>query len=172
VNELAVTVIGHDRPGIIADVAEVLAGLGMNLTDSTMTRLRGHFAMTLICAGTPGVDDVEAGLAPLTSDGSLLATVRKVSVDTEPQLAGGHYVVSVHGADRLGIVAALTRILAKYGGNITDLTTRLSGSLYLLSAEVDLTSTVDIDELVSKLDEVAESLGVEVSLRSAEADVL
>src|SRR5262245_18235591 len=38
VNELAITVIGHDRPGIIADVAEVLAGLGMNLTDSTMTR--------------------------------------------------------------------------------------------------------------------------------------
>ena len=78
----------------------------------------------------------------------------------------------MHGADRLGIVAALTRILAKYGGNITDLTTRLSGSLYLLSAEVDLPSTVDMDELVSKLDEVAESLGVEVSLRSAEADVL
>ena len=40
VQELAVTVIGHDRPGIIADVTEILAGLGLNLTDSTMTRLR------------------------------------------------------------------------------------------------------------------------------------
>ena len=50
-HELAITVIGHDRPGIVADVAEVLAGLGANLTDSTMTRLRGHFAMTLICTG-------------------------------------------------------------------------------------------------------------------------
>ena len=52
VNEFAVTVIGHDRPGIIADVTEILAGLGLNLTDSTMTRLRGHFAMTLVCAGS------------------------------------------------------------------------------------------------------------------------
>jgi glycine cleavage system transcriptional repressor len=66
----------------------------------------------------------------------------------------------------------LTRVLAQVGGNITDLTTRLSGSLYLLSAEIDLPSNVDIDDLVSKLDEAAESLGVEVSLRSAEADVL
>ena len=51
VNELAITVIGPDRTGIVADVAEALAGLGANLTDSTMTRLRGHFAMTLVCTG-------------------------------------------------------------------------------------------------------------------------
>jgi hypothetical protein len=31
---------------------------------------------------------------------------------------------------------------------------------------------VDIDDLVSELDQAAESLGVDVSLRSAEADVL
>ena len=50
-NELAITVIGPDRTGIIADVSEALAGVGANLSDSTMTRLRGHFAMTLICTG-------------------------------------------------------------------------------------------------------------------------
>jgi glycine cleavage system transcriptional repressor len=74
---LAVTVIGHDRPGIIADVAEVLAGLGMNLTDSTMTRLRGHFAMTLICTGDPAPADVEAALGPLAADGTLDVAVRR-----------------------------------------------------------------------------------------------
>ena len=50
-HELAITVIGPDRTGIVADVAEALAGVGANLTDSTMTRLRGHFTMTLICNG-------------------------------------------------------------------------------------------------------------------------
>ena len=48
---LAITVIGHDRPGIIADVTAGLADLGINLEDSSMTLLRGHFAMTLVCAG-------------------------------------------------------------------------------------------------------------------------
>jgi glycine cleavage system transcriptional repressor len=40
---LAVTVLGHDRPGIIAETTAALARLGLNLEDSTMTLLRGHF---------------------------------------------------------------------------------------------------------------------------------
>lgn len=171
-SELAVTVIGRDRPGIIADVTEILAGLGLNLTDSTMTRLRGHFAMTLICAGPPDAAPVEAALAPLTSAGNLLATVREVDGLPEPPHAGGHYLLSVHGADRLGIVAAVTRVIADAGGNVTDLSTRLTGELYVLVAEVDLPATVDMVELGGRLQQVAASLGVGVTLRAAEADVL
>ena len=47
----AITVLGHDRPGIIAEATGRLAGLGLNLEDSSMTLLRGHFAMTLVCVG-------------------------------------------------------------------------------------------------------------------------
>jgi glycine cleavage system transcriptional repressor len=178
VDELAITVIGHDRPGIIADVAEVLAGLGMNLTDSTMTRLRGHFAMTLVCvgseaaSGTPAIEDVEAALAPLTADGSLTATVRQVRPDRAPETPGGHYVLSVHGADRLGIVASVTRGLAEFGGNVTDLTTRLSGDLYVLVAELDLPAGTDVDMVGERLGAVARALGVEVTMRPAEMDLL
>jgi glycine cleavage system transcriptional repressor len=187
VNELAITVIGRDRPGIIADVAEVLAGLGMNLTDSTMTRLRGHFAMTLICtgsragadtpafdngAGAPEVEDVEAALAPLTAGGSLVTTVSRVQPEPVPESPGGHHVLSVHGADRLGIVASVARGLAEFGGNITDLTTRLSGDLYVLVAELDLPAGADVDLIRERLDAVARALGVEVALRPAETDVL
>src|SRR5437016_7001959 len=95
VNELAITVIGHDRPGIIADVAEILAGLGVNLTDSTMTRLRGHFAMTLICAGEPDAASVQAALGALTADGSLIATVRDIAPEPEPATDGSHHVLTV-----------------------------------------------------------------------------
>jgi glycine cleavage system transcriptional repressor len=170
VDELAITVIGHDRPGIVADVAGILAGLGANLTDSTMTRLRGHFAMTLICTG-PAAAEVEAALGPLSADGQLLATVRAVRPDAVAAPEGEPYVLSVHGADRLGIVAAVTRALAEAGGNITDLTTRLAGPLYVLVAEVDLppgsaTRTRD------RLAEVAGDIDVEVTLRRVESDVL
>jgi glycine cleavage system transcriptional repressor len=170
VNELAITVIGHDRTGIVADVAGALAGLGANLTDSTMTRLRGHFAMTLICTG-PGVAEVQAALDALTADGRLLATVREVAVEADAEPAGEPYLVSVHGADRLGIVAAVTRVVAAAGGNVTDLTTRLAGPLYVLVAEVDLPAGA-ADELAGRLAEVARELAVEISVRRAESDVL
>jgi len=170
-NELAITVIGQDRPGIVADVAEVLARLSANLTDSTMTRLRGHFAMTLICSGPADAAEVEAALAPLAADGQLLASVRPVPRDGAGTSSGDPYLLTVHGADRLGIVAAVTRVVAQAGGNITDLTTRLTGSLYVLIAEVDL-PTGTAEALSARLREVATDLEVEVSLRPAESDLL
>lgn len=166
--ELAVTVIGTDRPGIVADVAEVLSGLGANLTDSTMTRLRGHFAMTLVCSTSAGPKEVEAELSDLED---LVITVREVGPDEDSEPEGLPYVLSLHGADRLGIVATVTRAVAIAGGNITDLSTRLIGPLYLLIAEVDLPPS-QVDSLTSRLAAIGEDLGVDISLRPAETDVL
>lgn len=171
-NDIAVTVIGQDRPGIIADVTEILARLRLNLTDSTMTRLRGHFAMTLFCSGPPGVDEVERALEPLTEDRTLVVTVRHVSDEAGPDAPGHHHVLTVHGADRLGIVATLTRVVAEAGGNITDLSTRLSGDLYVLLAEVDLPAAADPEQLSRDLATVGAELGVEASLRVLDPDVL
>jgi glycine cleavage system transcriptional repressor len=170
VHELAITVIGPDRTGIVADVTEVLAGVGANLSDSTMTRLRGHFAMTLVCTG-PSAEEVEKALEPLTADRKLLATVRAVQPEADAETNGEPYLVSVHGADRLGIVAAVTRVVAAAGGNITDLTTRLTGPLYVLIAEVDVPPGA-AEQLAEQLAVAAAELGVDVSLRRAESEIL
>ena len=169
---IAITVIGHDRPGIIAEVTAVLADLGLNLEDSTMTILRGHFAMMLICAGPPTPPEIERALEPVTADGSLRVSAREVPPEPDAGAKGAPYVLTVHGGDRPGIVSAVSRELAAVGGNITDLTTRLTGSLYVLVAEVELPVAVDVEVLQGRLAGVGESLGVGVSLREQETDVL
>jgi glycine cleavage system transcriptional repressor len=168
----AITVIGRDRPGIIAETTAALAGLGLNLEDSTMTLLRGHFAMMLLCAGDASSDQVEAALAPLTADGALDVAVREVPDDPESRSVASSYVVTVHGADRPGIVSAVAERVAAVGGNITDLTTRLAGGLYILGAEVDLPAGTDIEALEVALHEAAERLGVGATLRRLESDDL
>jgi glycine cleavage system transcriptional repressor len=168
---LAITVVGHDRPGIIAQAAEVLSQCGMNLEDSSMTLLRGHFAMTLICAGEANAAQIEAALHPLVN-GSLDVTVREVSQEPQFSPLGFTYLVTVHGADRLGIVARLASVIAEAGGNITDLTTRLSGTLYVLLAEVDLPGSADVEALQARLAEVSTELAVETSMRLIENDQL
>ena len=40
--------IGKDRPGIVADVSEVIYGCGGNIEDSSMSLLRNHFALLLL----------------------------------------------------------------------------------------------------------------------------
>ncbi len=168
----AITVLGHDRPGIIAEATELLAGLGLNLEDSTMTLLRGHFAMMLLGSGSASAARIEAALAPLTADGSLTVAVREVPVDDGSAAGGSPWILSVHGGDRPGIVSALVAEVARAGGNITDLTTRLAGALYVLVAEIDLPDGVDATRLHEAVVAVAERLGVEASLRPAEADDL
>ena len=72
-----VTVLGRDRPGIVADTTAALARLGGNLEDSTMTLLRGHFAMLLLVQTPATTTEVEAALADLAADGVLAVDVRE-----------------------------------------------------------------------------------------------
>jgi glycine cleavage system transcriptional repressor len=136
-----------------------------------MTLLRGHFTMTLICAGEAAATEIEAALQPLVN-GSLNVTVREVPEEPDLPPLGSSYLVTVHGADRLGIVARLASVIAEAGGNITDLTTRLSGTLYVLLAEVDLPRSADVESLQLRLAEVSAELGVDTSMRLIENDQL
>lgn len=169
---LAVTVLGHDRPGIIAQATSAIGRLGLNLEDSTMTLLRGHFAFMLICSGDARVDEVSDALAPLAQDGSLDVSVREVQTEPEHPRDGSPHQLVVHGGDRLGIVAALTGVIAEVGGNVTDLSTRLAGDLYVVVAEVDMPAGVDVDGVRNRLAQVASELGVGASLQPVDTDVL
>lgn len=169
---LAVTVIGHDRPGIIATVTGELARLGGNLEDSTMTLLRGHFAMMLVVATESPRSEVNSALEQATAGSGLLVSVAEVSREPEHTPSGGTHLLTVHGADRPGIVSALTHEIAAVDGNIVDLATRLAGSLYVLVAEVELPDSVNPDVLAGRLADVGRTLGVEATLRHAEGDLL
>lgn len=167
----AITVLGHDRPGIIATTTAALAGLGLNLEDSSMTLLRGHFAMTLVTDGAASAPDIEAALAGLGADGSLSVSVHEVPPE-QPAPTGASYLLSVHGGDRPGIVSAVTAEVARAGGNITDLSTRLAGDLYVLTAECDFPPDADVAAVETAINEVAAPLGVGASLRPVESDDL
>lgn len=168
---VAVTVIGRDRPGIIAEATAAVAQVGGNLEDSAMTLLRGHFAWMLI-AEVSDPDLLRERLQSLAQDG-LVVSVLPLADDAEYDSGHEAYTLTVHGADRPGIVAAVTAAIAANGGNITDLSTRLgSGGLYVMVAEVLLPSQLDIAALTGQLTEAGARLGVGVGLRPSESDVM
>lgn len=170
-SQLAITVLGHDRPGIIAATTHALADLGVNIEDSSMTLLRGHFAMTLVTDGSVGVEDTSAALAFLEADDTLTVTVFEMPDEDEAN-RGAPYVLSVHGGDRPGIVARVVGVVAQAGGNVTDLSTRLAGSLYVLVAECDFPESADMEAVQGAIREAAAELGVAASLRAVESDEL
>jgi glycine cleavage system transcriptional repressor len=169
---IAVTVLGHDRPGIVADVTGALADLHGNLEDSTMTLLRGHFAMVLLVHTGAGTDAVEAALHPLCAGGALVINARVLDEPASSQAAGPSYALRVYGADRPGIVATITAVVASHGANVVDLETRLVEGLYVLSAELELPAGVPAVGLQAELQGAAYELGVEVHLSPIEDDLL
>jgi glycine cleavage system transcriptional repressor len=168
---LAITVLGHDRPGIIAEVTEALVDLGGNLEDSSMTLLRGHFAMTLVVRTEATVEAVQSALSGLEHDG-LKVFVLEVPDEDARAAVGDRYLLSVHGADRVGIVSAITAVVAAHGANIVDLTTRLGRNLYVLTAEVDVPRSGNPSALTGALQRVAQEIGLEISLLPADDDLI
>jgi glycine cleavage system transcriptional repressor len=166
----AVTVLGHDRPGIVADVTEAIAELGGTLEDSTMTLLRGHFAMTLIAdVAAPG-EAISDRLAPLRASGLVVSVLTLPAADAAEDQRQ-RYLLTVHGGDRPGIVSAVARRIADLGGNIVDLSTRLGDGLYVLVAEVQLVPAAARDA-AAVLSETAAELGVTVHLSEVDEDVM
>lgn len=181
---VAVTAIGTDRPGIVARVTGVLMDRGGNLEDSAMTILGGHFAIMLVVEipDDQDVGQLEALLAGEVAPLGLTVTVRPVAepgtavddIDDGAVSAGG-WSVSVHGADRPGIVHRVTQLLATHGANIVDLSTRKmgvgEGSAYVLLLAVSLAPGADPEQLGRELAELAADLGVDVHLRPHDADI-
>jgi glycine cleavage system transcriptional repressor len=178
VPHVAVTAFGADRPGIVAAVTKVFVERGCNLEDTSMTILRGHFAMMLVVdtpeGFTPG--ELERALERAARDFDLVLAVRSLddSVPVSPE--GDAWSVSVYGADQPGIVHRVSRLLADASVNIVDLTTRVIGDpahpAYAMLLEVTVPRELDPAELRARLSELAGALGVECSLHSSEADIL
>jgi glycine cleavage system transcriptional repressor len=180
VAELALYAIGRDRPGIVAAIAGALLEHEVNIEDSQATILRGHFAMVLILRA-PEEADSEALLGDLTraAEETELDWIYVNEVeDTAEQPPEPSHILSVYGGDHPGIVHAVSSSLAERGVGITDLNSRVIAGddgdepLYVLMLELALPDDVEEEELRSALAGVAESEGVEVTLRELEQDEL
>jgi glycine cleavage system transcriptional repressor len=170
---VAVTAIGSDRPGIVAGVTEVLYELGCNLEDATSTILRGHFSMVLIVRAPGGTDPatLEEKLGEVAERLELVITARHVD-ETRVEIVAPTHMVSVYGSDRPGLVFRVAEMVAKAGGNITDLESRVIGPedspVYALMLEVALDDDTDI---APELERLKAELGVDVSVHRVDADV-
>lgn len=170
--------MGRDRPGIVAAITAVLLDHEVNVEDSQMTILRGHFTMMLIVAATDEADveglaaDLQAAGRELDLELLTIAGVDDLEAESD---AGPSHVVTVYGVDHPGIVHAASAALAEHDITITDLTTRLVGDesqpLYALMMEVAIPASA-VPDVSDALAAVGAAQGVEVSVRPLESDAL
>lgn len=177
----SLSALGADTPGIVAAVSGALGEQGCNLEDSTMTILQGQFAILLVVTAPDQVTaaSLESALAPVVKRFDLVIAVRPLKDAAPEQSVPARdpepLTISVHGADRPGIVHAVASTLAELGGNVVDLSTQLVGDperpVYVLTlrAVAPAGSADDVAEAVVR---TAGELGVHCTVRPDDADVL
>ena len=178
--QFALSAIGRDRPGIVAEVTRALLGHSLNITDSQMAVLSGHFTMMLVVTAPDGtdVDLVNEELARTRDRLALDALSFSPLGEADPgDTAAPSHIVTVYGVDHPGIVHAVSARLAARAVNVTDLETRLVGEggqagLYAMVLEVALPAVMDPEALQVMLGEVGAEQGVEVTVRPLEPDVM
>lgn len=169
----AVSVIGKDRPGIVAGIAEVLFRLGCNIADSSCTMLAGEFAMILIVSHQKPFSKhkLTEELKSACDTLGMSLGVRTLHGDEAVRLETGGEIclITVYGADQPGIVYRVTRELAEKQVNITDLTTKLIGTdeepVYVMMLEAALPDGKTPDELEKLLEKLKKELNVEIGVR-------
>jgi glycine cleavage system transcriptional repressor len=133
-----VSILGRDRVGLVAAVADHLFDAGVNLRDASFATLGTGAEFIALCelpdeVAAPGI---EAGLTSLPELEGAQVRATPYSFDPEPVAAGQvTHRITVSGGDQLGLVARLAHVFRQYQANIVRLEARklpeAEGGLYV-----------------------------------------
>ena len=172
-NKAILSILGRDRPGIVASVARVLTDLNCNIENVSQTMLQREFA-GIFLVSTPKEmtpDDLhremDASLSPL----GLHVYTKPCEGGEDECLAEGAepFVITTKGPDRKGLVAGISEVIARHGVNITNLQAVFKGGDdpgdNIMIYEVDVPAAMDQQILANELRAKAESLHLEISIQ-------
>ncbi len=166
---LVITLLGADRPGLVEAVAETITTHGGNWLESRMAHLAGKFA-GILRVELPA-DKTAAAIAAL---GQLEA--RGLKIVAEPAEVPARPAderlmdLEVVGLDRPGIVREISQLLARNAVNVAELVTDRSSApmsgeaLFRAHARVQLPAGTDVPRLQAGLERIAGDLMVEIRL--------
>ncbi len=132
------TLVGEDRPAIVAKLTTALFEGGCNLGEAAMARLGGNFSIMLMVQHAGSEESLSALIKPVAQALNL-----HIHVDLIEGHLHRHLIpdvrVTVYGADRAGIVAQVSTALNQVGFNILDLQSDVGGSdskpVYIMTLE-------------------------------------
>lgn len=164
---LVITLVGDDRAGLVASVADVVDAHGGNWETSEMAELAGAFAgIVEVSVAAERADDLRAALE--ASAETLRVTVHGPA--TVRETAARTVALTVMGNDRPGIVREITGALSARGASIERMSTQTTdaamagGRLFEASLTATLGEDGRVDDLVEDLQNLAAEIQVDVTL--------
>ena len=172
-NKAILSVLGQDRPGIVAAITAVLSRQQCNIENVSQTILQSQFAGIFVVSIPPDLSlkVVEQGLVKEMQVLDLSVQVKAVQDQEATFLAGESepFIITTEGPDRIGLVAGITEIIARYGANITNLQAVFKGGDApgdnIMIYEVDIPLKADQKAFERDLRQRASELSLDISIQ-------
>jgi len=168
--------MGKDRPGMVADVSEVIYECGGNIEDSSMSLLRNHFALLLLFSTEREEvnQKLSSALKRLESEKKLTVFYSSITFEEAyPKLKEqtDRFKITTSGVDHAGIVFRVCQLLAGRKVNIVDMETQRvlsaeSGTpLFEMDMDVEVTRSISEQGLREDLHRLANELMIDLVLK-------
>ncbi len=173
--ELVLTIIGRDRAGVVASLADVVRFHDGNWKRSELAEIAGTFAgVVVVEVGDDRVDELLANLLILREQG-LHVTAQQVE---EPTLAPDADEVRLRltGDDRPGVVHELSMAISELGvsisrmGTVTDLPGENGGRRFEITVRLSMPAGVDLDAVLDSIGELAAGSGISLDVDDLTGD--
>lgn len=143
-NSLVISALGHDRPGLVAELTQSIATTGCNIADSRMCVLGDDFAIIMLINGPwNSIAKLEDLLPSLKQQLNLKFTSTRTKQRTlkKEEIL---YSVDVVSIDHPGIVHDLAHFFSEHTINIHDIHTSSYRAAYTGTQLFSLHMTVEI----------------------------
>ena len=172
-NSLIISAVGSDRPGIVSEISGVITSHGGNVEESRMSRLGSDFSIIMLVSVAPDwLESLEVALQAIND-----LTIISKPTEAKQAREGIQYQIDLSGADNEGIVKVLSKYLEGKSINILEMQTHISNApitgtpLFNLKAMTALPGNIIIREIQSDLNQIAQKLGIEITVNQSESIV-
>ena len=168
-----ISVLGADKPGIIAAITRILFHNNCNIENVSQTILQSEFSGTFIAALPDDLptDALHERLSQEMTPLDLQVHLKTIG-KREPyacQVACDPFVITTRGPDQKGLVARITEIIARYSVNVTNLQAVFKGgddpNDNIMIYEEDVPLDCDQKALERDLRDKADELGLRISIQ-------
>lgn len=170
--KFVLSVIGKDKPGILANISTILFEHGCNIEDVSQTILQTEFASIFIVLNPDNHPLEEIGQALNLSLDSmdLSAHLRPMTTVPAPKSdAAQPFVITTRGADKPGTISGVTAAIASLSCNVTNfraiITQEAGVDEMIMIFEVDMPQGVDHRRLRHVMQDACSGFGLDVSVQ-------
>ncbi|MCP3849924.1 MAG: glycine cleavage system protein R [Gammaproteobacteria bacterium] len=171
-NQLVISAIGSDRPGIVNELSQLIVNNNGNIDDSRMTVLGGEFAIILlISAPNDELKTIEEILKD-NSDSLKLSIITKQTANDSLTDKKIPYIVEVLAMDNPGIVYKLTDFFSSREINIQSLQTdrypapHTGTQMFAIEMVITVPQTIIINDLRDDFLDLCEDMNLDASIEA------